>query len=296
MGIKTVARQVITYSKNFVKYLLHGGVTYVNVEFTKPNKRYSGKKVFISGGSEGIGRAMALAYLNEGAEVLVTGRSKEKLEMLTQEVNNSNLHYLVWDAMDFDSYKAKFEELISELGSIDVFINNVGGGLLKYERWDKYTPEIIDITYNMNTKSMFMMCQLEGKYMISNKIHGNILNISSIGGFQTRFDPYSISKRCAQGITGSIAQALIKYDIVVNGIAPGTCLTANPALPKGRDFKDNAYLEGQPSHRFTMPEEIATAAMFLTSGEARQIVGYVLPIDGGTCIDETQNIINSCIV
>ena len=276
------------YMKNFIKFLRHGGVTYVNVTFTSHNERYLGKKVFISGGSEGLGKAMAISYLNEGAEVLVTGRNSNKLEKFASELNNPHLHMLVWDATDFDSYKTKFEECISILGTVDIFINNVGGGMLSYESWDKYTVEVIDRTYNMNAKSMFLMCQMEGQYMITNKIHGNILNISSIGGYQARFDPYSISKRCAQGITGSMAQIFIEYDIVVNGIAPGTCLTSNPALPQGRNFEDNAYLEGQPSHRFTMPEEIATAALFLTSGEARQIVGYVLPIDGGTVINETQ--------
>ncbi len=283
---------IISYISNFLKYLRHGGVTYVNVTFTNPNERYVGKKVFISGGSEGLGKAMAQSYLKEGAEVLVTGRNKDKLEKLAKEIDTPLLHTMVWDVMQFDSYKAKFEECISIMQTIDIFINNVGGGMLKYERWDKYTQDVIDATYGMNAKSMFLMCQMEGQYMISNNIQGNILNISSIGGYQTRFDPYSISKRCAQGITASIARELIKHDIVVNGIAPGTCLTSNPALPKGRYFEENAYLEGQPSHRFTMPEEIATAALFLTSGEARQIVGYVLPVDGGTIIDETQYLLN----
>ena len=91
-----------------------------------------------------------------------------------------------------------------------------------------------------------------------------------------------MAKWGVHSITGGLAKILIKHDIVVNGIAPGTCLTSNPALPKGRDFADNAFMDGQPSKRFTMPEEIAKAALFLTSGEARQIVGYILPIDGGT--------------
>ena len=72
MGIKS-------YIVNFLKFLKHGGVKYVSVTFTNPDARYTNKKVFISGGSEGLGRAMAKAYLAEGAEVIVTGRSKEKL-------------------------------------------------------------------------------------------------------------------------------------------------------------------------------------------------------------------------
>ena len=104
------------YLRNMLKCIRHGGVTYVNVSFVNPSERYVGKKVFVSGGSEGLGRAMAEAYLQEGAEVIVTGRKKEKLERLENEVNNSNLHTCVWDATDFGSYPAKFEEVVSVMG------------------------------------------------------------------------------------------------------------------------------------------------------------------------------------
>ena len=269
------------YFKNLIKYVKHGGVTYVNVTFVNASERYKGHKVFISGGSEGLGRAMAEAYLNEGAEVLVTGRSKEKIDKFIREINNPNLKGLVWDATDFNNYKNKFSEAISLMGQFDIFVNNVGGGLSKYEPWQQYTEENLDRTYQVNSKSMFLMSQMEGQYMIENNIHGNILNISSIAGYQKLFDPYAMAKWGVHSITGGLAKILINHDIVVNGIAPGTCLTSNPALPKGRDFADNAFMAGQPSKRFTMPEEIAKAALFLTSGEARQIVGYILPIDGG---------------
>lgn len=277
-------RKFFFYVMNFLKYLRHGGVTYVNVTFTKPNERYRDKKVFISGGSEGLGRAMAIAYLSEGAEVLVTGRSNEKLSKFKDEENNPKLHTLVWNAVEFDSYELHFEEVIRILEHIDIFVNNVGGGMSAYQSWDKYSAEVLDNTFKINAKSMFLMCQMEGKYLINNKIHGNILNISSIAGYQYLFDPYAVSKWGIHSLTGGLAKQLIRYDIVVNGIAPGTCLTSNSALPKNRNFEDNAYFEGQPSKRFTMPEEIAATALFLTSGEARQIVGYIIPVDGGVVI------------
>ena len=276
--------KIFFYIRNFIKYLRHGGVSYVKVTFVKNGKRYAGKKVFISGASEGLGKAMAKAYLAEGAEVLITGRNSKKLSNLQSEVDNSKFHVLIWDACSFDSYKSKFSEAISILGSVDIFVNNVGGGMAKYEQWYEYTEEVLDSTYKMNTKSMFLMCQMEGKYLIDNHIHGNILNISSIAGYQRLFDPYAVAKWGIQSLTGGIAKILIKNDIVVNGIAPGTCLTSNPALPPNRNFEENAYFQGQPSGRFTMPEEIASTALFLTSGEARQIVGYVIPVDGGTII------------
>ena len=277
MGIKS-------YIVNFLKSLTHGGVKYVSVTFTNPDARYANKKVFISGGSEGLGRAMAKAYLAEGAEVIVTGRSKEKLSNFQLSESNAKLYTLVWDALDFDSYKQKFDEAVSMMGRIDIFVNNVGGGMSKYEPWNAYTAEVLDRTYDINTKSMFLMCQMEGLYMIDNKIKGNILNITSIAGYQRLFDPYAVAKWGAHSLTGGIARKLIAYDIVVNGIAPGTCLTSNPALPHNRNFEDNAYFQGQPSKRFTMPEEIAKTALFLTSGEARQIVGYIIPVDGGVLI------------
>lgn len=270
------------YLRNMLKYIRHGGVTYVNVTFVNASDRYVGKNVFISGGSEGLGRAMAEAYLKEGAEVIVTGRSEDKLSKFSAEADNKKLHTLVWDAKDYSNYKYKFDEVLQLMGRVDIFVNNVGGGLLQYESWDKYTEEMIDNTFQLNSKCTFMMCQMEGQYMIENNIHGNILNISSIAGYQKLFDPYAVSKWGVHSLTGGLAKILIKNDIVVNGIAPGTCLTSNPALPKGRVFEDNAFFEGQPSKRFTMPEEIAKAALFLTSGEARQIVGYILPVDGGT--------------
>ena len=109
MGIKS-------YIVNFLKSLKHGGVKYVSVTFTNPDARYANKKVFISGGSEGLGRAMAKAYLAEGAEVIVTGRSKEKLSNFQLSESNAKLYTLVWDALDFDSYKQKFDEAVSMMG------------------------------------------------------------------------------------------------------------------------------------------------------------------------------------
>jgi Dehydrogenases with different specificities (related to short-chain alcohol dehydrogenases) len=272
------------YVLNLIKFIRHGGVVNVSVSFVQPSERYAGMKVFVSGGSEGLGRAIAEAYLKEGAEVLITGRSEVKLRKTETEINNHKLHTLSWDALDFDNYATNFQEAISIMRKIDIFINNVGGGMSKYEAWHKYTTEVLDHTYQINSKSLFLMCQLQGKYFIANKIKGNILNITSIAGYQRLFDPYAVAKWGATCMTGGIAKTLIPYDIVVNGIAPGTCLTSNSTVPHDRNFEDNAYLSGQPSKRFTMPEEIASLALYLTSGEARQIVGYVIPVDGGACI------------
>ena len=100
---------------------------------------------------------MAKAYLAVGVEVIVTGRSKEKLSIFQLSESNAKLHTLVWDALDFDSYKQKFDEVVSMMGRIDIFVNNVGGGMSKYEPWNAYTAEVLDRTYDINTKSMFLM-------------------------------------------------------------------------------------------------------------------------------------------
>ena len=86
-----------TYIKNLCKYLREGGVVYVNLTFTNPEKRFEGKKVFVTGGTSGIGLQIAKDFLSEGAIVTITGRNIERLNRVKNEINNNNLHVIEWD-------------------------------------------------------------------------------------------------------------------------------------------------------------------------------------------------------
>lgn len=275
--------KIKTNLSHMLKYMKHGGVVYMNVSFTQPDKRFAGKKVFISGGSSGIGLEMAKEYLAEGADVLITGRSRQHLKEAETKLQSAHLHTMVWDIDDVDSIEAKMKEAISIMGAFDIFVNNAGVGI-KYVSWDKYDREVYDSVHKTNERALFFMSQAQGKYFVVNKIQGKILNIISIAGLMPLFDPYAVSKWGAACSTVGLAKALAPYGINVNGIAPGTVMTNIEDWYKGRSIEDNAFYAAQPTKRFTMKEEIASLALFLTSGAANNIVGQIVAVDGGRCL------------
>lgn len=114
------------------------------------------------------------------------------------------------------------------------------------------------------------------KYLIERKIQGNILNISSVSGIRPAINPYMLSKRAIIGLTEGMAKKLIKYGIVVNGIAPGPVSTGMLNLD-GSDLSNN----NAPSGRYSEPVEVANLAVFLISDMARNIVGDTVYITGG---------------
>lgn len=265
---------------NFLKYIKYGGVTYVHVNFCQPSNRFDGKIVLITGGSSGLGMEMAKEFLSEGARVIIVGRNEKKLNETAKELNNRNLSILPWDISFLQDIDSKMQEAVTIYGHIDIFINNAGIGI-KYKSWEDYSVETFDEVHAINERAMFFMNQVEGKYLLNNKIHGSILNISSMASLVPSFEPYSVSKWGVNCITQGMARILSPYNITVNAIAPGTVMTNIEDWYKGRSIEDNAFYEGQPTRRFTLKEEIAALALFLVSGAARNICGNVVSVDGG---------------
>ncbi len=265
---------------NFLKYLKHGGVTYVNVDFCQPSRRFNRKIVLITGGSSGLGMEMAKEFLAEGAKVIIVGRNEKKLNETAKELNNGNLSIMPWDISIIHDIDIKIQEAVAIYGHIDIFVNNAGIGI-KYKSWKDYSVETFDEVHATNERSMFFMNQSEGRYLLDNKIQGSILNISSMASLVPSFEPYSVSKWGVNCITQGMARILSPYNITVNAIAPGTVMTNIEDWYKGRSIEDNAFYEGQPTQRFTLKEEIAALALFLVSGAARNICGNVVSVDGG---------------
>lgn len=276
MGIKSILVKI----SELKKFLKDGGVTYLNVSYVNPNQRFKDKKVLVTGGSSGLGLEMAKQYLAEGAEVLITGRKESALQEIVKSINNSKLHYIVWDLSDVINLKQKFNEALNMLGEVDIFVNNAGVGI-KYTGWRTYTPEVFDYVHEINERGVFFMSQIEATYLLDHKISGSILNISSMASLVPLMDPYAISKWGINCITKGLAKELAGSDITVNAIAPGTVMTNIEEWYKGRTMEDNAFYSGQPSNRFTAKEEIAQLALFLTSGSARCITGQIVAADCG---------------
>lgn len=274
-------RKYVQYFKNMLKYVKSGGVVYVNVEQVLPSEQFAGKKVLITGGSSGFGFQMAKDFIAQGAEVMITGRNSQKLGEAKDKINNARLHTIVWDQSDCSSIINKLNEVISELGGLDIAINNAG--VWNNTDWHTVDESEYDKIVDINTKGLYFLCKAEVDYFRINNIPAKIINITSIEGNRPSFLPYSISKWGAKCLTEGLAKEVAQFGIQVNAIAPGVALTdINMQLKQNQ--KDNFYFPQHRTGRFTSVEEISNLAMFLASDQASNIVGQTIAVDGGWTI------------
>lgn len=240
-----------------------------------------GKSVLVTGGSSGIGLAIAKKCLSEGATVVITGRNEMKLKSTEACLNNHLLKTLVWDVSDISEGCAKLSEaLVLAGGPIDILVNNAG--ILGGHR------QILDLTENIweeitsvNMKGLVFLTQTVVRSWIQQKQTGKIINMSSMRGtLGVQDGPYGMSKWALNGLTHGLGLKLAPYGIIVNGIAPGIIDTSSIAI-KDMDAKENAYLSYVPAARIGLPEEVAELAVFLMSDAANYIVGQTIICDGG---------------
>lgn len=267
------------YISNLLKYIKSGGVVYTNISIVSPCNQLQNKTVFISGGTSGIGLGIAKCFLAEGAKVIISGRNDHKLEEVANALNCDSLYTINWDCSDEKITSAKLESLISTVGQIDIFINNAG--VYDSASWDNVTPEMYDRIVDTNQRGLYFMCQEEGKYFISNKRKGKIINITSIAGILSGFNPYNVSKWGAACITRGLAKELVKKGICVNAIAPGNVVTNIHNGVQGKSVEDNAYTSQHLTERYTLVEEVASLALYLASDSSNNMTGQVIAIDGG---------------
>tara|TARA_E500000331_G_C17199912_1_gene688813 strand:+ start:316 stop:1059 length:744 start_codon:yes stop_codon:yes gene_type:complete len=246
------------------------------------SKRLENKKILITAAGQGIGKATAIAFHNEGAKVFATDINEDTLKNLKKEYSNIDIYKL--DSTN----KVAVEEYCSQLSNIDVLFNAVGfvhhGTILDCDEKDW------DFSFNTNIKSMYFMTKAVLPKMIKQN-KGSIINVSSIAsslkGLPNRF-VYGTTKAAIIGFTKSIASDFLKNNIRCNAIAPGTVHTpswedrvqaaANPKQAK-KDF-----IARQPMGRLGTAEEIATLAIYLASDESDFVTGITHSIDGGMSI------------
>lgn len=273
--VKLVIR-LYEIAKNRKEIWRSGGITHVHISQINYGEILKGKHVLITGGSSGIGLAIAKKCLNEGAEVVITGRSLNKLEAVKRELNNQLLHILQWDISDVAVVEDRLKDALALLnGSLDILVNNAGVLIFEKE-FPNITEQTWDITYATNSKGLFFLTQSVSKLWRANFAKGKIINISSTGGFLAANHPYRMTKWDVVGFTRSLGISLSPYGIIVNGIAPGR--TATDML--NANF-ENIYDSKQPVRRFGLPEEMAELAVFLMSDAANYIVGQTIICDGG---------------
>jgi 2-deoxy-D-gluconate 3-dehydrogenase len=220
----------------------------------------SGKVIFITGGSRGIGYALASGLHNAGAKVIITTRT---------EVNLLNR----------EERKTAIDRAINKYGKLDVLINNAGA--IHYEYAMKYPMEQWDNDIELMLTAVFDLAQQAGQVMEAQG-YGKIINIASISSFlgARSIVGYVAAKHGLIGLTKSMAIALAPYGVNVNAIAPGYIETDMFDDLVHRTSKDK-LLERVPAGRVGQPDDLLGATIFLASEASNYVNGHTLVVDGG---------------
>lgn len=242
------------------------------------NKILEGKIALITGGSSGIGAAIAQTFVNCGAKVIITGTNEKHLDMTLNKIGETNVRKLIWNVRDVKNMSDKLEEALALFPEhrIDILVNSAG--LVNHHTFFDMTEEEYDAIMETNTKGTYFMCQTIANYMIKHKIKGHILNVASSSARRPAWTPYQLSKWSVRGMTMGLADILLPYGIIVNAITPGP--VATPML--NRKEGDTLYNPSSPSGRYGLPSEIAELAAFMVSDNGNLIVGDTFFITGGS--------------
>ena len=240
----------------------------------------TGKTAFISGASQGIGRACALALAKQGARIAIAARNAEKLEAVAGEIAaaGGEAKSFLLDVSDEDSIKTAAKAAIAHFGSVEILVNNAGITrdtlLLRMKRTDW------DAVLTTNLTGAFLLTQALLNPMLRCR-WGRIINISSVVGRtgQAGQTNYAASKAGLIGFTLSMARELASRSVTVNAVAPGYIETAMTAVLD--DKQRQAMLSHIPLGRPGSEEEVAHAVAFLASPQAAYITGHVLDVNGG---------------
>lgn len=242
-------------------------------------------KVLITGGSSGIGLAIAKRLLEAGATVVISGKSIEKLEAAASDIASDRLFTLRWDVSDISACKSSVEAAAGLMNGLDGLVNNAANGWYNitndknrsYEPWDM-TGDEWDAMSDVAFKGAFFVMRDTVDHMLSHGARGNILNISSNAACMGITGPYGAAKLALARMTRAFGNRFGHNGIIINAIAPGATLT-----PIIRDYAhsiDQKYTR-HAIERFIRPEEIAELAYYLMSECGEIICGSTVIADGG---------------
>lgn len=244
-----------------------------------------GKVALITGGSRGIGRAIAHAFAQEGCHLALAARSKDALEHTAEELRAQQVQVLTVpaDVTIADDCKRLVEQTTQHFGRIDVLVLNAGGA--PGGNFLETTDEQWVIAVNLNLMATVRLCRLVVPHM-REQGGGSIITISSIYGRESGGRPaYNAVKAAVISLTKALAREFARDHIRVNSIAPGSILFPGSSWDR-RQRADPAAIaafvnDELPLGRFGKPEEIASAVVYLASEQASLITGACLNVDGG---------------
>lgn len=245
---------------------------------------FTGQTIVVTGAASGIGKGIAMKFLQKGAKVAAIDINETGLNVFREENSefSDNIMLLPNDITDSNLVDLGIAKIIDWTGKIDVLINSAG--IYVQSPLIEMTDEFWDKTIKINLYGTFYCCRSVAKEMIKNN-YGRIVNFSSIAGQRgsASNSHYTATKRGVEGFSKSIAIELAKYNINVNCIAPGIIRTPifNDKILAERG---ETWLQSCPLGRFGEPDDIAKAALFLSSEYSDYITGFTLDVNGGMYI------------
>lgn len=240
-----------------------------------------GQVALITGAGRGIGKAIALRFAREGADIAVVDLNGEWAQATGEEITGLGRRVFVKtaDVSDHDQIQATVRDAAAALGKLDICVNNAGIG--KAQPFLEITKENWERHLHIHLFGTFYCAQAAAREMVKQK-YGRIVNIASVAGLMGPIDlaPYGAAKAGIIGLTRAAALDLADYGITVNAIAPGPIDTELLRTWPADALRERA--QHMPIARLGKVEEIAHAALFLASPDSGFISGTVLVVDGGS--------------
>lgn len=244
--------------------------------------RLKGRVALITGGDSGIGRAIAIAYAREGADVAIAYLPEEEQDaQATADLVTQAGQRALRIPRDLTTEAACIEvisKVVSDLGKLDILVNNAAYQM-SHQEIDEWSSEEWDHTFRVNVFAMFYLCKAAFKHLPPG---GSIINTASIQSLQPKYHllAYAASKGAVLNFTKALAQLGIEQGVRVNAVAPGPVWT--PLIPSTMpEEKVKLFGENTLFGRAAQPAEIAPAYVFLASSDAQYMTGELIPITGG---------------
>jgi len=248
----------------------------------------TGKVALVTGGASGIGKAIATAFMEHGAKVLIGSRTTEKVDCAVTDIAlateadiaEPTIAGIALDVTDDGSVKAAVSKAADVFGQLDILVN-AAGYHVKKPTFDLTADEFARM-YDTHVTGTLRCCQVGGRLM-HERHSGCIINLASVSSFVDLIEvaAYAAAKNAVLGLTRSLANEWAQYGIRTNAIAPGFVPTEiNRKMIEGTD-RGRRILEHTPMARFGTPDEIAAAAVFLASPASSFVNGHTLVVDGG---------------
>jgi len=244
--------------------------------------KLDGKVAIVTGSERGLGRGMAVALAQAGADIVGVTHTADAPETAAAVAETGRRYVHVQaNLLSIEPIDRVVETAVAAFGHVDILVNNAG--IITRNDSVDFTEKEWDDVMNINIKTTFFMCQAVGRRFIAQGTGGKIVNIASMLSFQggIRVPSYTASKSGVKGVTMLLANEWAKHGINVNAIAPGYMATDNTTQLRADEARSNEILGRIPAGRWGLPEDLGGAVVFLASKAADYINGYTVAVDGG---------------